>query len=100
VTITEYQNFVDENCREYTDKAYSVIALNGEAGEVAEWYKKAVLRGNPDGKLSKQDLKEELGDVLFYLVRLAALYKWSLEEVMDANVAKLEKRKAKNGIIG
>lgn len=91
---SDYQEWVDKRCKGYTDISYSVIALNGEAGEVAEWYKKAVLRGNPTGELSDEDLKLELGDVLFYLTRIASLKGWSLNDVIEANIQKLEDRVA------
>lgn len=95
-TSGSYQNFVLERCQPYVDTNYCIIALNGEAGEVAEWYKKFILRGNPTGLLSKDDLKKELGDVLFYLVALAARNGWTLEEIMQANCDKLQDRINKN----
>jgi NTP pyrophosphatase (non-canonical NTP hydrolase) len=87
-----YEIFVEKMCKPYTDINYCIIALNGEAGEVAEWYKKHTLRGNPTGKLSPEDLKSELGDVLFYLTRLAQLHGWTLKDIMLSNVEKLEQR--------
>ena len=87
-----YQNFVNTNCKPYVNKPYLVIALAEEVGEISGWYKKVVLKKNKNlkkGKLTKQDLKEECGDVLFYLTRLSKLYGWSLEDIMRANVDKL-----------
>lgn len=92
MTRKEYERFVSERCHAYVDLNYCVIALNGEAGEVAEWHKKFNLRGNPGGKLSHQDLLREIGDVLFYLTRLAQVNGWSLSDVMDENQAKLLER--------
>lgn len=98
-----YQKFVNTSCKSYVNKNYLVVAINEEAGEIAGWHKKMVLKKGKNlkkGKLTKQDLKEEVGDVLFYLTRLAKLYGWSLEDVMQANVEKLvaeeeEKKNAK-----
>lgn len=87
-----YEAWVKTRCQSYTDFNYTVIALNGEAGEVAEWHKKYNLRGNPTGKLSTDDLMSELGDVLFYLTRLAMLSGWSLDDVKSYNVDKIEAR--------
>lgn len=95
MTTEEYEKYVDSRCKPYCDLNYCVIALNGEAGEVAEWYKKAVLRGNTLG-LTDRDLQEEFGDVLFYLTRLAALKGWTLSEVMEVNKFKLDGRVAKD----
>lgn len=89
---SEYEAFVNSMSKGYVDQNYLVVALNEEAGEIAGWYKKFVLRGNPTGKLTQDDLKSELGDVLFYLTRLAALNGWDLDSIMDFNKAKLEQR--------
>ena len=72
------------------NEAYNVIGLCGEAGEVAEWYKKAVFRGN--SKYTEEMLKLELGDVIHYVTRMAINHGWTLKELMDANKAKLEER--------
>ncbi len=94
LTTGEYEDYVTSRCQPFTDLNYCIVALNGEAGEVAEWHKKYNLRGNIL-ELTKDDLKEELGDVLFYLTRLASLEGWSLQDVMEANKAKLDDRVAK-----
>lgn len=91
---SEYEAIVDKRCGAYVDMPYSVIALNEEAGEVAGWYKKYVLRGNVTGKLSKDDLKGELGDVIFYLTRIARLNGWTLDDIMETNNDKLAVRDA------
>lgn len=82
---------MDEQCHPYVDENYSILAINGEAGELAEWHKKVNLRKAPK-KLTLEDKKKELGDILFYLVRCAALEGWTLYDVMNANVLKLEER--------
>lgn len=92
MTTPEYEAYVESRCKPYVTLNYTIIALNGEAGEVAEWYKKYVLRENPTGELTPEDLQKELGDVLFYLTRCAALNGWTLAEIMDANKTKLDRR--------
>lgn len=91
---TEYEKFVAEFAKDYVDENYLVVALNEEAGEIAGWYKKFVLRGNPTGKLTRDDLKSELGDVLYYLTRMANLNGWSVEDVQQYNMDKLRERVA------
>ena len=95
MTPTEFEAHVNDFAKDYTDLNYCVIALNEEAGEVAGWYKKAVLRGNVTGKYTDDDLKGELGDVLYYLTRAARLKGWTLSDIMDFNKAKLDERQAK-----
>lgn len=92
MTTQEYEGHVFRHAKPDLDLNYAVVALNGEAGEVAEWHKKYNLRGNPTGLLSDQDLLLELGDVQYYLTRLAALKGWTLSDVMRANIDKLDER--------
>ena len=86
----EYEVYVAQQCKDYVTPTYCAVALNEDAGEVAGFWKKYHFRGNPNGKLFEIDLLYELGDVLFYLTRMANLHGWSVEDVMDANKAKLD----------
>ena len=95
----DYEWYVISRCKPYVDKPYCAIAINEEAGEIAGWYKKYVLRGNPNGALTENDLLSELGDVLFYLTVMARLYGWSLEDVMQYNIEKLDQRIAKGKVV-
>ena len=84
----------------------ATLGLMGEAGEVAEKIKKQ-LRGdinhNPmehgDIIARNEDVGKELGDVLFYLTWLAAYHGYTLEQIMDLNVKKLNDRKSRNGTL-
>jgi len=60
----------------------------GETGEVVELLKKHVR----DGRDIKADLLLELGDQLHYFVRIAQRFGFTLEEIMDANIVKLDER--------
>ncbi|MGI9036189.1 MAG: nucleoside triphosphate pyrophosphohydrolase family protein [Pyrinomonadaceae bacterium] len=73
---------------------YLALGLNGEAGEVADQIKKAMR--NDDGEISVErlvKLKGEIGDVLWYLSRLATELETNLAEVANENVEKLLARK-------
>lgn len=94
MTSEEYEAYVISRMKDFCDLNYCVIALNGEAGEVAEWHKKFNLRKNIAQKHTLTDLQEELGDVLFYLTALGKLNGWSLSAIMDMNRSKLENREA------
>jgi NTP pyrophosphatase (non-canonical NTP hydrolase) len=65
------------------------LGLAGEAGEVVDLIKKVEGHGHP---LDKDKLRDELGDLLWYTARLAALYEISLEDCASHNIAKLQKR--------
>lgn len=73
------------------DLFIATCGLAGEVGEVVEHLKKFVR----DGKLDREALKLELGDVLFYLTRTAQWAGFSLAEIAQANVDKLEARYGK-----
>lgn len=89
--IKDYEEFVINNSKQQlTDINYSFIGLAGETGECLEWYKKSILRH--DTRFSEEDLKNELGDVLFYLTRITKFYNWTLKEIMETNINKLVER--------
>ncbi len=67
------------------------LGLSGELGEVTDMLKKFLYHRN--GKpLDRDKLKDELGDVLWYFSVLCSTLDLTFEEVMDANITKLEKR--------
>jgi len=71
-----------------------VLGLVGEAGEVAEKYKK-IIRDH-EGVVSaeaKQEIIKELGDVLWYISTLSNYLGTSFEEVANTNLEKLKSRK-------
>ena len=80
---------------------YPTLGLCGEAGEVADRVKK-VLRdqGGVFNAQVREDLKLELGDVLWYVAQLASELGFSLEEIGRANLAKLASRSERNMIAG
>lgn len=80
---------------------YVVIGLAGETGEVAEKVKK-VLR-DKDGKIdekTREEIKGEIGDVLWYLAQVASECGISLEDAAVSNLEKLRSRKERNVIQG
>lgn len=65
------------------------LGVGGEAGEVMEIIKK----GNRPGKeVDVPHLKEEIGDVLWYLAVLADYYGIPLEIAAKDNISKLQER--------
>lgn len=83
------------------DWVYPMLGLCGEAGEVAEKMKK-VLR-DCDGKINKtkkEEIKKELGDVLWYVAQLATELNLSLDEIAKNNLEKLFSRMERNKLNG
>jgi NTP pyrophosphatase (non-canonical NTP hydrolase) len=80
---------------------YPTLGLCGEAGEVAEKVKKIIRDDNSILTSKKRELlKQEYGDVLWYLSNSCDELGFTLEEVATANVEKLRKRQAENKLHG
>ena len=80
---------------------YPTLGLVNEAGEVAGKVKK-VFR-DKDGEISAETrdaLKAELGDVLWYLAQVATELGLTLDEIAEYNIAKLYDRLERGKIRG
>lgn len=103
MTLNEYQERA-KSTAVYPDKtglSYTILGLCGEAGEIANKYKK-VLRDN-DGVIDaprRSAMLEELGDVLWYVAMIAQELNIKLDELAVMNVYKLQTRKEQNKIQG
>ena len=98
-TFNEYDEFMKSFG--YSNKiqpiVFPVIGLTEEAGECSGKVKKW-LRG--DGKLDKLALIKEIGDVLYYATRLSHDLGYSLEEVANIHIEKLNDRKKRGTLRG
>lgn len=93
MNLKEYQRFVIDTARMKAKFWYACLGLAGETGEVIEIVKKLVR--DSDSEVTDEirtNVKLELGDVLWYMVRLANDFDISLEEIIEANVEKLTTR--------
>ncbi len=80
---------------------YPTLGLCGEAGEVADKVKKVLRdRGGVFDAQTRDDLRLELGDVLWYVAQLASELELDLDDIAAANLAKLASRAARNVIGG
>lgn len=68
-----------------------LLGLAGEVGSLATAYKKH-LRDGPSFEQSKHQLREELGDVLWYVAALADRFKLTLEDIAAASLEKTKDR--------
>lgn len=73
-----------------------VLGLNGEAGEVAEKVKKEI-RDDTD---NTEDIKDELGDVLWYIAVIADQLGYPLSKIADDNFEKLVDRDERGKLQG
>lgn len=72
--------------------AYHALALNGEAGELAEKIKK-YWRDRTPFDSTQEAIMNELGDVLWYVSAVARDWGLSLQQVAQANLDKIASRK-------
>jgi NTP pyrophosphatase (non-canonical NTP hydrolase) len=85
----------------YLEESYLLPALIGEVGELSSIYAKAVRDREGDiGDEDIQNIRKELGDILFMLTALASLYGYDLKYIAEQNVAKLLDRKKRNVLSG
>lgn len=80
---------------------YAALGLAGEAGEVAEKMKK-ILRdhGGTVDAARREEMKRELGDVLWYLAKIAREFDIPLDDVAEANIEKLYSRMERGKLHG
>lgn len=122
MNLDEYQNFTHETAiypqthedvsdiiehndlQDFADwiaLSYVIGKLNGEAGELAELHFKALRDEacviSPE---RKELMRKELGDVLYYVARIAVHLDISLNDVAVQNMEKLRDRKARSVLQG
>jgi NTP pyrophosphatase (non-canonical NTP hydrolase) len=68
---------------------HMAVGISGEAGELLDAVKKAVIYRKP---LDRENVIEELGDLEFYLEGLRQGLGITREQTLDANIAKLGER--------
>lgn len=105
MTLNEYQEQAitfdvmgDGSAVSANNPAYvaKILGLVGEAGEVAEKYKKIIR--DKEGVVDSEDkaaLIKELGDVLWYVSTIAQYLEVPFDEIAQANIEKLASRKSR-----
>jgi len=94
--FSEYQDKAKETIQTYNaDHTANIVitylGLIGEAGSVVSELKKKLRDGSSYSNF-KNKLKEELGDVLWYVAAIASQNDISLEEIANENIAKIHDR--------
>ena len=124
LTLNEYQKRAMSTCMPSCENiSYMLLNLVGEVGEFASKVAKAVRKDQvkigwweegkeadendliPTGSFAewnelKEELKKELGDILWQTAGVAYVMNWALEEVGLGNLDKLAKRKEAGTIVG
>lgn len=90
MTLNEYQiHAMSTSNRRGNDIIIGILGLCGETGELADLVKKHLHQGHD---LRNDDIIEELGDILWYLVYTAQQLGVFFDTVANHNLAKLRKR--------
>ena len=95
MNLLDYQDYVEKLASQHstaTEKdrlLTSVLGLNGEAGECADLVKKHIYHGKP---LDKEELTLEMSDVMWYMAFLCNTLEITIQDVINKNVEKLQKR--------
>ena len=101
--MNDYQ-FVSRKTAIYPENqgfVYCVLGLVGESGEIADKLKKVIRDKNSQlGEEEIMGVAKELGDVLWYVSNLSHELGFSLEEIAQMNVDKLQSRMKRNKLSG
>jgi NTP pyrophosphatase (non-canonical NTP hydrolase) len=90
-----YQVLAWRTMRKDLDKEDQILncALGlAEVGELQNIIKKAIYHGHGFTEATKDKIKDECGDILWYLSCLVFIFDFDLSEVLAFNIRKLEKR--------
>lgn len=106
--LRDYQNFARHTAvypeqEDFYGLVYTVLGLNGEAGEVAEKLKKYMRDGvdTPESyKEFVESVARELGDVLWYLANTCEELGLELADIAMQNLEKLYSRKERGVLHG
>lgn len=105
MTFDEYQKHALTtaiyNGNKMLDLCHWALGLSGESGEIAEKLKKIIRdQGADPSKIDRDDIKKELGDVLWYITALAHELEIDLDDVAQSNVKKLASRLQRGVVTG
>ncbi len=93
MNLTEYQAKSKRTLNTDLTKEQSlsnmIFGIVGETGEVVDILKKHLYQGH---ELDWFHIREEIGDVMFYIVNLCNLLNTDLEQIIEENYSKLLKR--------
>ena len=68
------------------------VGISAESGEFTEIVKKMIFQGKPCNEDNLEHLKIELGDIMWYVAQACLALEVDMDDVLDTNIKKLEKR--------
>lgn len=101
-TIKQFDTFTDQSGNLSNPSFIAkILGLSGEAGEVAEKFKK--IYRDQNGQINSEDkqaIAKELGDVLWYLATISRYLDIPFEDIANENIDKLQSRKNRDQLHG
>lgn len=73
----------------YPNLIHAAFGINTESGELTDTLKKTIIYGK---ELDVVNIKEECGDLLWYIALALSVLGYTLEDVMEENIEKLRIR--------
>ena len=99
MTLKQYQNKVEETwIKGNIDEFRIVLGIVGEAGEIAEAYKK-FLRGDYLEGFNRK-VERELGDLSYYIAKLCNELGVDWSDILEMNIKKLRDRQKRGKLRG
>lgn len=93
MNLNEYQNLANRTAKplptQIDNLNHALYGMTSETGEFADAMKKHVIYGKP---LDTENLKEELGDLMWYIALAATALNTDLSIICEENIDKLRKR--------
>lgn len=92
MNITEYKKQAMRTCAplDNTDNnIHMILGMVTEVGELADVFKKELAYGKD---VDWVNVKEELGDLMWYIINFCTINNINLEDVLDTNIEKLKAR--------
>lgn len=86
------QDIINDLTPEKADLLHMAVGVSGEAGELLDAVKKAVIYNK---EIDLENVIEELGDLEFYMSKIRQIVGITREEILKQNIDKLSIRYAK-----
>jgi len=93
MNLKEYCKWTENTCAKLENKNldnfHMIMGMTTEVGELVDVFKKDMAYGKD---IDWVNVKEEIGDLMFYIASFCRINNFDLENIIATNVAKLECR--------
>lgn len=93
ISIEEYQELSKRTNAKLQsallDNVHMILGMQTETAEISDVFKKSIAYGRD---MDWVNVKEELGDLMFYVVNMCNINGWDLRDILETNIEKLKLR--------